>query len=135
MEGTIGGRTASSMPGLDIAEQRAWQHFLDAALRLHATLNRELVDGHGLTLNANAFGRFVQSTEFNSNFDGPDTLWLSRSAQFGATAQLEHTIPFGALENHLVLGAEYTHNTINARLSAGPELTTILAGTQNAPRA
>jgi DNA-binding MarR family transcriptional regulator len=51
MEGTIGGRTASSMPGLDIAEQRAWQHFLDAALRLHATLNRELVAVYGLTLN------------------------------------------------------------------------------------
>jgi len=51
MEGIIGGRTASTMPGLDIAEQRAWQHFLDAALRLHATLNRELVEGHGLTLN------------------------------------------------------------------------------------
>jgi DNA-binding MarR family transcriptional regulator len=39
------------MPGLDIAEQRAWQHFLDAALRLHATLNRELVAVYGLTLN------------------------------------------------------------------------------------
>ncbi len=51
MEGIIGGRTASTMPGLDIAEQRAWQHFLDAALRLHATLNRELVEAHGLTLN------------------------------------------------------------------------------------
>lgn len=51
MEGTIGGRTPSSMPGLDIAEQRAWQHFLDAALGLYGTLNRELADNHGLTLN------------------------------------------------------------------------------------
>jgi DNA-binding MarR family transcriptional regulator len=39
------------MPGLDIAEERAWQNFLDAALRLYATLNRELVDEHRLTLN------------------------------------------------------------------------------------
>lgn len=39
------------MPGFDIAEQRAWQHFLDAALRLCATLNRELMDAHGLTPN------------------------------------------------------------------------------------
>ena len=51
MEGTIGGRTASTMPGLDIAEQRAWQHFLDASLRLYATLNRELIEAHHLTLN------------------------------------------------------------------------------------
>jgi DNA-binding MarR family transcriptional regulator len=51
MEGIIGGRTASDTPGLDIAEQRAWQHFLDAALRLHATINRSLVDQHKLTLN------------------------------------------------------------------------------------
>jgi DNA-binding MarR family transcriptional regulator len=51
MEGIIGGRTASDTPGLDIAEQRAWQNFLDAALRLYATMNRSLVDEHKLTLN------------------------------------------------------------------------------------
>ena len=51
MEGMIGGRTASSMPGLDIAEQRSWQNFLDAALRLYATLNKTLVEQHHLTLN------------------------------------------------------------------------------------
>ncbi|WP_319452598.1 MULTISPECIES: MarR family winged helix-turn-helix transcriptional regulator [unclassified Mycobacterium] len=45
------GRTASAMPGLDVAEQRAWQNFLDAALRVYATLNRSLVDQHHLTLN------------------------------------------------------------------------------------
>ncbi|SCX28820.1 DNA-binding transcriptional regulator, MarR family [Mycolicibacterium fluoranthenivorans] len=39
------------MPGLDIAEQRSWQNFLDSALRLYATLNRSLVDAHRLTLN------------------------------------------------------------------------------------
>jgi DNA-binding MarR family transcriptional regulator len=39
------------MAGLDIGEERAWQNFLDAALRLYATLNRELVDEHRLTLN------------------------------------------------------------------------------------
>jgi DNA-binding MarR family transcriptional regulator len=51
MEGMIAGRTASDMPGLDIAEQRSWQNFLDSALRLYATLNRSLVDAHHLTLN------------------------------------------------------------------------------------
>ena len=51
MEGIIGGRTASDMPGLDIAEQRSWQNFLDSALRMYATLNRSLVDEHQLTLN------------------------------------------------------------------------------------
>jgi DNA-binding MarR family transcriptional regulator len=39
------------MPGLDIAEQRSWQNFLDSALRLHATLNKSLVESHQLTLN------------------------------------------------------------------------------------
>ncbi len=46
----IAGRTASDMPGLDIAEERAWQHFLDSALRMYATLNRGLTDSHQLTL-------------------------------------------------------------------------------------
>lgn len=51
MTGIIAGRTASAMPGLDIAEQRAWQNFLDSALRLYATLNKALVEEHRLTLN------------------------------------------------------------------------------------
>lgn len=51
MEGMIGGRTASDMPGLDIAEQRSWQNFLDSALRLYATLNKALAEEHHLTLN------------------------------------------------------------------------------------
>lgn len=51
MEGMIAGRTASDMPGLDLGEQKSWQHFLDSALRMYATLNRALVDAHHLTLN------------------------------------------------------------------------------------
>ncbi len=50
MGGTVGGRTASAMPGLDIAEQRAWENFLDAALRVYGSLNRTLSDEFGLTL-------------------------------------------------------------------------------------
>ena len=51
MEGMIAGRTAGDMPGLDIAEQRSWQNFLDSALRMYASLNRALVEAHQLTLN------------------------------------------------------------------------------------
>lgn len=46
----IAGRTASDMPGLDIAEQRSWQNFLDAGLRVYDTLNRGLTQAHELTL-------------------------------------------------------------------------------------
>lgn len=38
------------MPGLDIAEQRSWENFLDAALRVYGTLNRSLAEQHKLTL-------------------------------------------------------------------------------------
>lgn len=38
------------MPGLEIAEQRAWENFLDATLRIYGSLNRTLSDGHKLTL-------------------------------------------------------------------------------------
>lgn len=51
MTGMIAGRTAGEMPGLDIAEERSWQNYLDSALRMYATLNRSLVDAHHLTLN------------------------------------------------------------------------------------
>ena len=50
MEGLIAGRTASDMPGLDIAELRSWQNFLEAALRMSAAVNRSLVDLHHMTL-------------------------------------------------------------------------------------
>lgn len=48
--GIIAGRTASDMPGLDIAELRSWQNFLETALRLYGTLNRGLSDQHKLSL-------------------------------------------------------------------------------------
>lgn len=50
MDAMIAGRTASDMPGLDIAEQRSWQNFLEAAVRVYATLNRGLTEAHHLTL-------------------------------------------------------------------------------------
>ena len=50
MGGTLTGRTAGAMPGLDVAEQRAWEHFLDAALRICGELNRTLSDLHRLSL-------------------------------------------------------------------------------------
>ncbi|GBE64146.1 MarR family transcriptional regulator [Mycobacterium sp. MFM001] len=50
MGGLIDGRTASAMPGLDIAEQKSWQNFMDSALRMYATLNRRLTDAHQLSL-------------------------------------------------------------------------------------
>ena len=51
MEVLVGGRSASEMPGLDIAEMRSWHHFLEAAVRMSAILNRGLLDSHKLTLN------------------------------------------------------------------------------------
>lgn len=38
------------MPGLDIAEQRAWENFLESALRIYGSLNRTLSEAHQLTL-------------------------------------------------------------------------------------
>ena len=50
MAALIAGRTASEMPGLDIAEQKSWQNFLDSTVRLYATLNRRLTEVHQLSL-------------------------------------------------------------------------------------
>jgi DNA-binding MarR family transcriptional regulator len=50
MAALIAGRTASAMPGLDVAEQKSWQHFLDCTLRLYATLNRRLIEVHQLSV-------------------------------------------------------------------------------------
>lgn len=50
MNGLIGGRTASDIPGLDIAEQKSWENFLAAAIHVYAALNGRLVDAHRLSL-------------------------------------------------------------------------------------
>ncbi|WP_082703013.1 MarR family transcriptional regulator [Mycobacterium sp. IS-1496] len=47
---TATGRTPSDMPGLDIAELKSWQNYLDAALRLQAKLNHDLNEACRLTL-------------------------------------------------------------------------------------
>jgi hypothetical protein len=44
MNGLTGGRTASDMPGLDIAEQKSRQNFLGAASRLYAAEPADLAD-------------------------------------------------------------------------------------------
>lgn len=43
-------RTGSDLPGLDLAERQAWQHYLDAVLRFDALLNRLLNAEHQLSV-------------------------------------------------------------------------------------
>ncbi|QZA07603.1 MarR family transcriptional regulator [Mycolicibacter heraklionensis] len=43
-------RTGSDLPGLDLAERQAWQHYLDAVLRFDAALNRALNADHQLSV-------------------------------------------------------------------------------------
>jgi DNA-binding MarR family transcriptional regulator len=38
------------MAGMDVAEMRAWENFLDASLRIYGSMNRVLSEGHKLTL-------------------------------------------------------------------------------------
>jgi DNA-binding MarR family transcriptional regulator len=50
MEVLVGGQPVSDVSGLDLAEIRSWQNFLEVALRMSAMLNRGLVESHKLTL-------------------------------------------------------------------------------------
>lgn len=43
-------RTASDLPGLDIAEQRSWQNYLHAALRFHSAMDHWLTEAHQLSV-------------------------------------------------------------------------------------
>ncbi|WP_409427607.1 MarR family winged helix-turn-helix transcriptional regulator [Mycobacterium sp. SMC-11] len=43
-------RTGSDLPGLDLAERQAWQHYLEAVLRFDAVLNRALNADHQLSV-------------------------------------------------------------------------------------
>jgi DNA-binding MarR family transcriptional regulator len=43
-------RSASALPGLDIAEQKSWQNYLNATLRSHTAMNLQLTGEHQLRL-------------------------------------------------------------------------------------
>lgn len=45
-----GRRTASDLPGLDIAERKSWHSYLDAAIRFDAAMNRQLTEQHQLSV-------------------------------------------------------------------------------------
>lgn len=45
----VSGRSAGDLPGLDIAETRSWQNYLESALRFHATQSRRLRVEHQLS--------------------------------------------------------------------------------------
>lgn len=45
-----GRRTGSDLPGLELAERQAWQHYLDAVLRFDAAMNQLLNDEHQLSV-------------------------------------------------------------------------------------
>lgn len=44
------GRIGGGPPELDLAEEKSWQNFLTAVLRMNTALNRELNDAHRLSL-------------------------------------------------------------------------------------
>jgi len=50
MAGFIPGRTARTVPELDLAEHKSWQNYLATVLRMSTLLNRELTDAHQLSL-------------------------------------------------------------------------------------
>ena len=50
MAGMTPGRIHGGTPELDLAEQKSWQNYLAATLRMNSALNQRLNDAHGLSL-------------------------------------------------------------------------------------
>lgn len=88
---TIGGRTASEVPGLDIGELRSWQNFLDASLRITARLNRVLTDAHEVGLSDVRLLHRLQRTDSGSARMGDlaDALVVSASRISRQVGRLE----------------------------------------------
>lgn len=82
----VRGRTASRMPGLDIAEQRSWQNFLEAGLRLCGTLNRGLSEQHQLGLVDVRLLEILHRSETGSSADGRPCRTVAGAAQSGDPA-------------------------------------------------
>lgn len=96
----IGHRTASEIPGLDIAEQKSWQNYLTATLRLYSTLNRRLIKAHQLPM---ADLRLLQTLRVNAEngFRMGDLAATLRALPCRLTRQTRRLEAQGLVQRHI----------------------------------
>lgn len=70
----------------------------------------------GFLLTANAFFRALDAEQLNANFAAPDTRLFNRTRSGGGILQLSHRAKLGPFRNHLLIGAEYTHDDVRVRV-------------------
>jgi iron complex outermembrane receptor protein len=82
------------------------------------TLNASQRLASGLSLTVNGFFRALEAEQFNSSLLAEDTRLFNRTRSAGGTAQLSYRARLGPFRNHLLLGAEYTHDQVRVRVYA-----------------
>ncbi len=87
------------------------------APQLHqASLNASQRLPSGFSLTATAFIRALDAEQFNSSLLAADTRLFNGTRSAGGIVQLSHRARLGPLKNHLVIGAEYTHDDVRVRV-------------------
>jgi outer membrane receptor protein involved in Fe transport len=89
------------------------------APQLHQlTLNASRRLASGLSLTVNGFFRALEAEQFNASLLAEDTRLFNRTRSAGGIAQLSYRARLGPFRNHLLLGAEYTHDQVRVRVYA-----------------
>ena len=70
----------------------------------------------GLAITVNGFFRALDAEQFNSSLLSLDTRLFNRTRSAGGIVQLSHRGHFGAVQNHMLIGAEYTHDQVWVRV-------------------
>jgi iron complex outermembrane receptor protein len=87
------------------------------APQLHqASLNASQRLPFDFSLSANAFIRALDAEQFNSSLLAPNTRLFNKTRSLGGILQLSHRARLGPLRNHLLAGAEYTHDDVRVRV-------------------
>ena len=90
----------------------------------------------GLALTVNGFFRALDAEQFNSSLLSLDTRLFNRTRSEGGIVQLSHRGHLGMVRNHLLIGAEYTHDQVWVRVYEEQNERTLaecIASSQNCP--
>src|SRR3989449_375518 len=85
-----------------------------------AVLNAQRLVGRGAQLAVNAFGRTLNSEQFNANFVGEDSRQRTATRQAGGAVQLSGKLGLGGRALHWLAGADAAHQHTAGRIFEVP---------------
>lgn len=108
---------AGSIPFSDLRQGKRTENFTSGDF-FRPVLNFGILNltqdlGSSVSLKLNAFGRQLETEQFNVNIAGENTRTFSGTTSAGGTVQLNHEASILGRHNVLILGVDYVHHNVS----------------------